>query len=303
MKTVNTISIMLLPLLLSCGGENDFDATGTFEATEITVSGQEQGTLVYIRAEEGSKVRRGDTVALIDTMLLHHAKEQLEQTVQSIKRNIPDIETQLKPLREQLSKQSAETERTRRMFADNAATQKQLDDMTSAEAILKSELAAKESALAKSRDALTAQAASVEAQVAQTVERIARSVITAPADGTILARYIEAGELCSPGRAVFKVADMENIYLRAYVTSGQLARIKAGDRVNISAEYGGDKRREYTGRITWISDKSEFTPKSIQTKTDRENMVYAIKISVPNDGYIKIGMYGEVKFAESDGQH
>lgn len=303
MKTVNTISIMLLPLLLSCGGENDFDATGTFEATEITVSGQEQGTVVYIRAEEGSKVRRGDTVALIDTMLLHHAREQLEQTVQSIKRNIPDIETQLKPLREQLAKQSAETERTRRMFADNAATQKQLDDMTSAEAILKSELAAKESALAKSRDALTAQAASVEAQVAQTVERIARSVITAPADGTILARYIEAGELCSPGRAVFKVADMENIYLRAYVTSGQLARIKAGDRVNISAEYGGDKRREYTGRITWISDKSEFTPKSIQTKTDRENMVYAIKISVPNDGYIKIGMYGEVKFAESDGQH
>lgn len=303
MKTVNTISIMLLPLLLSCGGENDFDATGTFEATEITVSGQEQGTVVYIRAEEGSKVRRGDTVALIDTMLLHHAKEQLEQTMQSIKRNIPDIETQLKPLREQLAKQSAETERTRRMFADNAATQKQLDDMTSAEAILKSELAAKESALAKSRDALTAQAASVEAQVAQTVERIARSVITAPADGTILARYIEAGELCSPGRAVFKVADMENIYLRAYVTSGQLARIKAGDRVNISAEYGGDKRREYTGRITWISDKSEFTPKSIQTKTDRENMVYAIKISVPNDGYIKIGMYGEVKFAESDGQH
>ena len=303
MKTVNTISIMLLPLLLSCGGENDFDATGTFEATEITVSGQEQGTVVYIRAEEGSKVRRGDTVALIDTMLLHHAKEQLEQTMQSIKRNIPDIETQLKPLREQLAKQSTETERTRRMFADNAATQKQLDDMTSAEAILKSELAAKESALAKSRDALTAQAASVEAQVAQTVERIARSVITAPADGTILARYIEAGELCSPGRAVFKVADMENIYLRAYVTSGQLARIKAGDRVNISAEYGGDKRREYTGRITWISDKSEFTPKSIQTKTDRENMVYAIKISVPNDGYIKIGMYGEVKFAESDGQH
>lgn len=303
MKTINTISIMLLPLLLSCGGENDFDATGTFEATEITVSGQEQGTVVYIRAEEGSKVRRGDTVALIDTMLLHHAKEQLEQTMQSIKRNIPDIETQLKPLREQLAKQSAETERTRRMFADNAATQKQLDDMTSAEAILKSELAAKESALAKSRDALTAQAASVEAQVAQTVERIARSVITAPADGTILARYIEAGELCSPGRAVFKVADMENIYLRAYVTSGQLARIKAGDRVNISAEYGGDKRREYTGRITWISDKSEFTPKSIQTKTDRENMVYAIKISVPNDGYIKIGMYGEVKFAESDGQH
>lgn len=303
MKTVNTISIMLLPLLLSCGGENDFDATGTFEATEITVSGQEQGTVVYIRAEEGSKVRRGDTVALIDTMLLHHAKEQLEQTVQSIKRNIPDIETQLKPLREQLAKQSAETERTRRMFADNAATQKQLDDMTSAEAILKSELAAKESALAKSRDALTAQAASVEAQVAQTVERIARSVITAPADGTILARYIEAGELCSPGRAVFKVADMENIYLRAYVTSGQLARIKAGDKVNISAEYGGDKRREYTGRITWISDKSEFTPKSIQTKTDRENMVYAIKISVPNDGYIKIGMYGEVKFAERDGQH
>lgn len=296
MKTGHVIYIMLLLLLMSCGREKDFDATGTFEATEITVSGQEQGTIVYINADEGSKVRRGDTIALIDTMLLHHTKEQLVQTMQSIRKNIPDIETQLQPLREQAAKQNSEKERTRRMLADNAATQKQMDDMTSAAAILESELAAKESALVKSRDALTAQAASIAAQIAQTEERIARSVITAPADGTILARYIEAGELCTPGRAIYKEADMGNIYLRAYVTSGQLSQISIGDEVTVSAEYGGDKRREYTGRITWVSDKSEFTPKSIQTKTDRENMVYAIKIAVPNDGYIKIGMYGEVKF-------
>ena len=296
MKTGHAIYIMLLLLLMSCGRENDFDATGTFEATEITVSGQEQGTIVYINADEGSKVKRGDTIALIDTMLLHHAKEQLKQTMQSIRKNIPDIETQLQPLREQAAKQNSEKERTRRMLADNAATQKQMDDMTSAAAILESERAAKESALVKSRDALTAQAASIAAQIAQTEERIARSVITAPADGTILARYIEAGELCTPGRAIYKEADMGNIYLRAYVTSGQLSQISIGDEVTVSAEYGGDKRREYTGRITWVSDKSEFTPKSIQTKTDRENMVYAIKIAVPNDGYIKIGMYGEVKF-------
>lgn len=296
MKTGHAIYITLLLLLLSCGRGNDFDATGTFEATEITVSGQEQGTIVYINADEGSKVKRGDTIALIDTMLLHHAKEQLKQTMQSIRKNIPDVETQLEPLKEQLAKQNSEKERTRRMLADNAATQKQMDDMTSAAAILESELAAKESALVKSRDALTAQAASIAAQIAQTEERIARSVITAPADGTILARYIEAGELCTPGRAIYKEADMGNIYLRAYVTSGQLSQISIGDEVTVSAEYGGDKRREYTGRITWVSDKSEFTPKSIQTKTDRENMVYAIKIAVPNDGYIKIGMYGEVKF-------
>lgn len=300
MKTAHAIYITLLPLLLSCGRGNDFDATGTFEATEITVSGQEQGTIIYINAEEGSKVKRGDTIALVDTMLLHHTKEQLKQSMLSIRNNIPDMEKQLKPLREQIEKQNTEKKRTERMLADNAATQKQMDDMTSAAAILESELTAKESALTKSRDALSAQAAAIEAQIAQTEERISRSVITAPTDGTILARYIEAGELCSPGRAIYKEADMENTYLRAYVTSGQLAQIKVGDEVSVSAEYGGDKRREYTGRITWISDKSEFTPKSIQTKTDRENMVYAIKISVPNDGYIKIGMYGEVRFPKAD---
>lgn len=288
----------LLPLLLSCGRDNDFDATGTFEATEITVSGQEQGTIVHIRAEEGSKVRQGDTIAIIDTMLLHHAKEQLVQNMQAIRQNIPDTETQLAPLHEELAKQKAEQERTRKMLADNAATQKQLDDITAAVAILESQLAAKKSDLAKTRGALAAQAAAIEAQIAQTEERISRSVITAPADGTILARYIEEGELCTPGRAIFKEADMDKIYLRAYVTSGQLADIRTGDEVSVSAEYGGDKRRIYTGRITWISDKSEFTPKSIQTRTDRENMVYAIKIAVPADGYIKIGMYGEVRFGK-----
>lgn len=291
---------MLLPLLSSCGRDNGFDATGTFEATEITVSGQEQGTIVYINADEGSKVRQGDTIALIDTMLLHHTKEQLVQNMQSIRNNIPDIAKQLEPLKEQLAKQNTEKARTARMLTDNAATQKQMDDAESATAILESELAAKESALNKNRDAFVAQAASIEAQIAQIDERIARSVITAPADGTILARYMEAGELCSPGRAIYKEANMDDTYLRAYVTSGQLSEIKVGDEVAVSAEYGGDKQREYTGRITWISDKSEFTPKSIQTKNDRENMVYAIKILVPNDGYIKIGMYGEVKFKKQD---
>lgn len=286
----------LLSVMSACGTKDDFDATGTFEATEVTVSGQEQGTVLFINAEEGTLMKRGDTVSVIDTMQLHLTKVQLQRSMASVERNRPDIRKQIASLQDQIAYQLSERERTQKLIAGKAATQKQLDDINSAITVLESQLAAQKSSLEKNYGGLDAQSQAYAAQIAQIEDRISRCVVKAPSDGTVLARYIEAGELCTPGKPMFKIADMSDIFLRAYITSGQLSDVKLGDEVEVTADFGGELQRTYNGRISWISDKSEFTPKSIQTRDDRENLVYAVKVAVPNDGYIKLGMYGELQF-------
>ena len=290
------INFCLILLLSACGNkQHDFDATGSFEATEVIVSSEAVGRILSFNIVEGKEVTAGETLGVIDSLQLYLSKLQLMKNISSVESNKPNVSTQVAAIREQLVKQKTERTRVENLLKSDAATQKQLDDINSAIIVLERQLEAQLSTLNNSVSSLNAQSSALEIQIAQIEDRLSKCIIQSPISGTILAKYTEAGELAVAGKPLFKVADMKRIFLRAYFTSGQLADIKLGQYVKVFADFGGDNRREYKGTITWISDKSEFTPKSIQTKKDRENLVYAVKITVENDGYLKIGMYGEVQ--------
>lgn len=295
MKQIYLIIFIALAVA-GCGNKANYDATGTFEATEIIVSSEASGKILNLNVEEGDKLAENEKVGVIDSLQLYLEKLQLLKNVNSVSANKPDIKIQISALQEQIKKQKYERNRIVNLLKMNAATTKQLDDIESAITVLEKQLSAMESTLGKNSLSINAQSSSIEIQIAQIEDKLNKCSIVSPVKGTVLAKYMEAGELAVNGSQLFKIADIENIYLRAYITSGQLSKIKIGDKVDVTAIFGGDKNKKYSGIITWISDKSEFTPKNIQTNDDRESIVYAIKIGVKNDGYIKIGMYGEVLF-------
>ena len=296
MKRIETFLFTLM-ILFSCGTkQHDFDATGTFEATEITVSSEASGRIMSFDISEGQEVKADAQIGIIDTVQLYLTKLQLMQNVSSVLSNRPDIGKQIAAVKEQIAKQKTELTRVENMLKAGAATQKQHDDITSAIIVLESQLEALQSSLQKNTSSLDAQSSAIEIQIAQIDDKLAKCVISSPIDGTVLAKYAEAGELAVPGKPLFKVADTKRLYLRAYLTLSQLSDVKLGQQAKVFADFGGDNRREYQGTVTWISEKSEFTPKSIQTKDDRQNLVYAVKIAIQNDGYVKIGMYGETLF-------
>ncbi|MCD8182845.1 MAG: HlyD family efflux transporter periplasmic adaptor subunit [Bacteroides sp.] len=295
-------SLKLFPLLFllsACGnGTPKYDATGTFEATEVIVSAEASDKLLVFDVEEGMKVKAGEEVGVIDTVQLYLKKLQLEASVKSVEGQRPDILKQVAATKEQIVQAKRERDRVANLLRVGAANQKQLDDAESLLEVLNKQLAAQNSTLQNSDRSLTWQSSSVGIQVAQVEDQLAKCRITSPITGTVLAKYAEAGELAVPGTPLFKVADMEQIYLRAYITSEQLAGVKLGQRVTVFSDYGGDVQKEYPGVVTWISDSSEFTPKTILTRDERANLVYAVKIAVKNDGLLKIGMYGGVKFSD-----
>ncbi|MDR1381032.1 MAG: HlyD family efflux transporter periplasmic adaptor subunit [Tannerella sp.] len=281
----------------SCGKKQHyFDAAGTFEATEVTVSSEATGRILSFDAGEGREVMAGDKIGMIDTVQLYLTKLQLIKNISSVRSGRPDVDRQAAALREQIAKQQTERARVENLLREDAATRKQLDDITSAIAVLESQLEALQSSLGKSVSGIDAQSSAMEVQIAQIEDRLAGCVISSPVAGVILAKYAEAGEFAVTGRPLFKVADTRRLFLRAYLTLPQLRDVKLGQRVKVYADFGGDSRREYDGAISWISEKSEFTPKSIRTKDDRENLVYAVRAAIENDGYAKIGMYGELVF-------
>lgn len=275
--------------------EGVFFASGTFDATEVILSGEVPGKLVEFGVSEGDALEAGQVVALIDTVQIHLQKLALLKNIDAIRTQQPDIGRQLAPYREKLDNAKRELERLRNLVASGAATQKQLDDAASEVAVAEKQLAAQENSLGKSLSGLNAQIAAAEIQAAQLDDQLSRCRITSPIAGTVVAKYAERGELSAQGRPLLKVADTDNVFLKAYLTSTQLTDVKLGQEVKVTADFGGGNVRRYDGRVTWISDKSEFTPKNIVTSDDRANMVYAVKIAVPNDGYVKIGMYGEVR--------
>ena len=283
-------------LFAGCGNREHFDATGTFEATEVIVSSEGAGRILSFDVEEGSLIEAGQVVGVIDTVQLYLSKLQLGKNRSSVESSRPDISLQIAALKEQIAKQEIERRRIENLLKDGAATTKQLDDVNSAIAVLEKQLKAQMSSLHNNVTSLNEQSSSLEIQMAQLDDRLQKCRIASPITGSVLAKYAEAGELATVGRPLMKVADVERLILRAYITSAQLAELKIGQEVDVTADFGGEHTKFYKGVINWISPKSEFTPKSIQTRDDRENLVYAIKIAVDNDGYIKIGMYGEVKF-------
>lgn len=274
--------IVLLVFTSCAGGNGEFNASGVFEATEVMVSARGSGELIYLQVAEGQDVMAGKEVGLIDTTQLHFRKLQLEASVQ----NVP---TQTAALVQQLDNQRHERARFEKLVRENAATQKQLDDIDAAVALIERQLAAQ-------RDALTATNENLAASLAQIEDQINKSLIISPISGVVLAKYAEQGELAAVGRPLFKVGELTSMYLRVYVTADQLTSMKIGQKIAVFADWGKNGRREYEGTVSWIADRAEFTPKTIQTRDERTNLVYAVKVAVTNDGYIKVGMYGDVKF-------
>lgn len=298
MKSRNLLGLCsLLALFSACGnGVPKYDATGTFETTEVLVSAEASGRLLYFDIEEGMLLKAGEEVGVVDTVQLYLKKLQLEASIKSVEEQRPDILKQVAATKEQISAAQRERNRVANLLKVGAANQKQLDDAEDQLEVLRKQLVAQNSTLSNSHQSLTWQSSSVGIQVAQVEDQLKKCHITSPITGTVLAKYAEAGELTAMGTPLFKVADTEQMYLRAYITSEQLSQVKLGQKVTVFSDYGTDEYKQYPGVVTWISDTSEFTPKTILTKNERANLVYAVKIAVHNDGLLKIGMYGGVEF-------
>ena len=273
-----------------------YDAEGSFEADEVTVSAEATGKILEFDLREGQKVLSGERLGCIDSVQLYLSKLQLEKSAKSVLSNKPDIAKQVAAQNAQMKKLLKEKARVENLLRDGAATRKQLEDIDAQIAVLKAQISAQKSALGNSASSIDAQSSSLEVQIAQIDDRIAKCRITSPVDGTVLSKYAQAGEFAAAGKPLFKVADLDRVFLRAYLTSAQLCALSLGQTVRVYADFGGDNVREYEGKVEWISPKSEFTPKNIQTADERENLVYAVKVAVRNDGYIKLGMYGGIKF-------
>ncbi len=324
MKKLLTLASLAL-LMAACGNkEKEYDSTGTFEATEVTVSAKSSGELKSFEVEEGGEVENGRVVGHIDAYQLHLKKEQLETSrgqLSANKRQLAstrnatdsrrlDLEEQVSSITQQIANAQRERQRFAELVKDGAVARKQLDDINYQIKVLEKQLEAtrdqirsnneslrqQSDGIAAQIDGIDAQAAGLEAQLRQLDDQIANTEIVAPLSGTVLEKYVERGEFVSTGKPLFKVADTRNMYMRAYVSSALLKDIKVGQKVKVMADYGDGQRKEYEGTVSWISNRSEFTPKTILTDDERADLVYAVKVAVKNDGFLKIGMYGEVKF-------
>ena len=290
------INLLILILFSACGNKNsEYDASGVFETTEIIVSAKGNGEIVYFDIMEGQKVEAGQTIGLIDTTQLYWRKVQLQSSINAMNSRQVNVNVQVAALQEQLATARREQQRFTQLVKDNAANQKQLDDINAQIATLGKQINAQTETLKNSNSGIANEQLSVLAQIAQIDDQLKNSVISSPISGTILGKYAEAGELAIQGKSLFKVADMNNMFLRAYITASQLTELKTGQQVKVFSDMGKSDRKEYNGTVTWISDKAEFTPKTIQTRDERANLVYVVKIAVKNDGYIKKGMYGEIR--------
>ena len=285
-------------VLNACGRkERQYDATGVFEATETTVYAEQTGALLTFNVEEGDTVGLNREVGLIDTTQLWLKMKQAEAMKSVYQSQKPEQEKQIAVTRQQLAKAKQDQQRYKELVADGAAPGKMLDDANSQVEVLQRQLDAQLSSLRVNTNALDKQMDATDVQAEQLRDQIRKCHILVPAKGTVIEKYVERGEFVSAGKPLFKMADTENMFIRAYVTSAQLENIKTGQKATVFADYGNGGKKEYEGRVTWISSRSEFTPKTILTDNERADLVYAVKVAIKGDGYVKMGMYGEVLFA------
>lgn len=287
-----------LSFALSACGNNDipYDASGVFETTEVIVSAQATGELFSFTVEEGMNVEADEKLGYVDTLQLALKKKQLTAILAATDSKWLDEKRQSASLRQQIINLERERKRFGDLLEADAATEKQVDELDYQIDVLKRQLSATEEQLNSHNKSLDGQCLSLEAQLAQLEDQIEKSVVSSPVSGTVISKYAEPGEFVQPGKSLFKVANLEKMKLRIYITADQLTMLKIGQKVKVYADKGQDERQEYEGVVSWISDKAEFTPKTIQTRDERANLVYAVKVSVRNDGFIKHGMYGDVKF-------
>lgn len=292
------IYVPLMSILFSCGNsDSNFDASGNFEAEDVIVAAEGAGKIMKLEIKEGQLLKAGQVLGYIDTTQLHLRKKQLQLSIEAALARIPDMSAQLAALKTQVQTTEHEKSRFEKLLQADAATQKQVDDLTAQLELLKRQEAALRSSLATTTKSIRSETQPLQAQIDQINDQIAKSVIRNPMDGTVLVKYAEENEVTNMGKALYKIADVANITLRAYISGTQLPQLKLGDKVEILVDDNEDYKK-YEGTVQWVSDKAEFTPKTIQTKEERANLVYAIKVGVKNDGYLKIGMYGEVNFIQ-----
>jgi HlyD family secretion protein len=289
------MGVCLVLLVASCGHKKgNYDASGTFEAVETLVSAQANGQIEVFNLIEGQQLTANTEVGYIDTIQLYLKKEQLLASMKAVDSRSYNVSLQIAAIKQQISKQQTELARFQSLLKSNAATQKQVDDIQASIDLLQRQLAAQTETIQNTNNSISSEIKSLSIQVEQVEDLIRKSIISSPIDGTVLAKYAQQGEIAVQGRALFKIADINNLYLRAYITADQLNRLQLNQTVSVFSDFGKKEMREYTGTIAWISDKAEFTPRTILTKNERANLVYAVKITVKNDGYLKIGMHGEV---------
>ena len=286
-------------MMAACGGnEKAYDATGTFEATETTVYAEQSGALLTFSVNEGDHIEAGKEVGLIDTTQTWLKIRQLDATKEVYQSQKPDMERQIAATRQQLSKAQQDEQRYRELVGDGAAPSKMLDDASSQVKVLQKQLDAQISSLSTSTRSLDKQTVAANVQIEQLRDMLRKCHIMTPTKGTVLEKYVERGEFVTIGKPLFKIADTEQMFMRAYVTSAQLQNIRIGQQVKVFADYGDGQKKAYDGTVSWISSRSEFTPKTILTDDERADLVYAVKVAIKNDGYVKIGMYGEVVLSE-----
>ena len=289
-------SIAFIVITACSSNESDFDATGTFESTEIIVSSEANGKIMELNLQEGDRLEAGAVLGYVDSTQLYLRKKQLEAGLRSVDIRKPDIRKQIASLEQQIAVARSEQQRMENLVKAKAGNQKQVDDIVNNIKVLQKQLDAQYSTLHKTTGGADAEAESIVYQIMQLDDQLQKSRIVNPQSGTVLVKYAEPGEVTAAGKPLYKIADTDLLYLRAYPTAEQLTKLKLGGGVRVFADFGEKEQREDPGTITWISEKSEFTPKGIQTKDERANLVYAVKIAVKNDGYLKIGQYGEVIF-------
>lgn len=296
MNTKLVILTSLVVIISACTNFNgDFDASGTFETTEVIVSSEGSGKILQLDIVEGQKLNANQVVGYIDSTQLYLKREQLKASQRALQNRRPDIAKQLATIEQQLVTAKYERNRIENLVADNAATIKQLDDVNALVLNLEKQLVATKSTLEKTDRGVVAEHEAIEIQIAQLDHQLAKCRITSPIEGQVLIKYAQAGELAIAGKPLYKIGDTDNMVLRAYITGDQISQLKIGQAVKVFTDFGKENEREYEGTVSWISSKSEFTPKTIQTRNERANLVYAVKINVKNDGYLKIGMYGGVR--------
>ena len=297
MKATKCIIAGAVLMLAACGNsEKEYDATGTFEATEVTISAEQNGALLIFNVNEGDILDQGNEVGLIDTTQIWLRIQQATAMKEVYQSQKPDREKQIAAISQQLQKARQEQLRYQELVADGAAPSKMLDDAINQVKVLERQYEAQVSSLNTSTNSLSKQMEATDVQVSQLQDQLRKCHITTPITGTVLEKYVERGEFVAPGKPLFKMADTEQMFIRAYVTSAQLKDIKMGQKAKVFADFGDGQKKEYEGTVSWISSRSEFTPKTILTDDERADLVYALKVAIKNDGYVKIGMYGEVKF-------
>ncbi len=303
--------VITAAVLLSCNKNgNNSDASGTFEADEVVVSTLASGMILSLNIEEGSVLAKDSIVGFIDPSVLSLQKEEVEATIESLGQQTVNVEPQVNLLEKQLLVQQSQLdnllhEKTRieNLLKQDAATGKQLDDMNAQIDVVKKQMSVTEQQINVQKNNSATQNRSIlsntkplQKKIAQLDDLLKKTAVLNPVNGTVITKYAETGEIVTQGKALYKIADLSSLNLRAYITGAQLSQVKLNQIVKVLIDDGAKKYKEYSGTIIWISDKAEFTPKTIQTKEERANLVYAIKVKVKNEGYLKIGMYGEVKF-------